>query len=143
MLTQAGISSSTMQLEINLILSAWQLMIAVLRSAFAGKIGRRPLALLILGSCTVCFYLPEGLTARFEDTANTAGIYGTIACIFLFLGTYSFGLTPLTAMYAPEILPYSMRASGIALRGILVKICGVFVVSIEMPATQSDARDWE
>lgn len=142
MLSQAGITSSTTQLQINVILSSWQLVVATAGSALADKLGRRVLALLSLCLCTFFFYLLAGLTARFGSSSsgagsgeapsstNTAGVYGTVACIFLFLGTYSFGITPLTAMYAPEVLPYHMRASGIALQGMLIKTCGVLVTVV-------------
>lgn len=130
MLSRAGITSSTTQLQINVILSSWQLVVATAGSALADRLGRRVLALLSLSLCTAFFYLLAGLTARFGGSTSTAGVYGTVACIFLFLGTYSFGITPLTAMYAPELLSYRMRASGIALQGVLVKMCGVFVTVV-------------
>ncbi|KAF9871964.1 hypothetical protein CkaCkLH20_10596 [Colletotrichum karsti] len=127
MLSQAGITDSTTQLQINVILSSWQLVVAVTGSTLAEKLGRRLLALGSLGACSAFFYLLAGLTAKFGTSGDKAGTYGTIACIFLFLGTYSFGITPLTAMYAPEVLSYNMRANGIAMQGILIKSCGVLV----------------
>jgi MFS family permease len=132
MLDQAGIMDSTTQLEINLILSAWQLVVAFTGSCLAEKVGRRMLALASLGSCTIFFYLLAGLTAKYGTSDNKSGVYGTIACIFLYLGAYSFGITPLTAMYAPEVLPYNLRATGTAVQGMLTKSCGIFVVSIKL-----------
>lgn len=127
MLTQAGIKDSTTQLQINVILSAWQLVVAITGSTLAEKLGRRVLALTSLGLCCIFFYMLAGLTARYGTSGDKAGTYGTIACIFLFLGSYAFGITPLTAMYAPEVLSYDMRANGIALQGMLIKSCGVLV----------------
>ncbi|VUC22140.1 unnamed protein product [Clonostachys rosea] len=127
MLTQAGVEDSTIQLQINVILSSWQLVVAILGSSLAEKLGRRFLALFSLGTCSAFFYILAGLTARFGTAGDKAGTYGTVACIFLFLGAYAFGITPLTAMYAPEVLPYNMRANGIAMQGILIKSCGVLV----------------
>lgn len=127
MLTQAGISDSKVQLEINVILSVWQLVCAVTGSCLAEKLGRRVLALASLGSCSMFFFLFSGLSSKFGKSTDTSGVYGTISCIFLFLGSYSFGITPLTAMYAPEVLAYNMRATGIALQLILVKSCGLLV----------------
>ncbi|KAH9225022.1 hypothetical protein DL95DRAFT_282243, partial [Leptodontidium sp. 2 PMI_412] len=75
-------------------------------------------------------YLLAGLTAKFSTSNDTSGNYGTVACIFLCLGSYSFGITPLTAMYAPEVLSYNRRANGIALQGIRIKCCGVFVTIV-------------
>ena len=127
MLSQAGVTNPTTQLQINVILSSWQLVVAVSGSFLADKLGRRVLALGSLGACSAFFYLLAGLTAKYGTSGNKSGTYGTIACIFLFLGAYSFGITPLTAMYAPEVLSYNMRANGIALQGILIKSCGVLV----------------
>lgn len=50
--------------------------------------------------------------------------------MFLYLGAYSFGLTPLTNMYPPEVLSYNIRASGLSLFVILSKACGVFVTMV-------------
>lgn len=127
MLSQAGVTDPTTQLQINVILSSWQLVVAITGSTLAEKLGRRVLALGSLGTCSIFFYLLAGLTAKYGTSGDKAGTYGTIACIFLFLGAYAFGITPLTAMYAPEVLSYNMRANGIAMQGILIKSCGVLV----------------
>jgi MFS-type transporter involved in bile tolerance (Atg22 family) len=127
MLTQAGIGNPTTQLQINVVLSSWQLVVAITGSSLAEKLGRRFLALFSLGTCSAFFYILAGLTAKYGTAGDKAGTYGTVACIFLFLGAYAFGITPLTAMYAPEVLSYNMRANGIAMQGILIKSCGVLV----------------
>ncbi|KAF4917985.1 Lactose permease [Colletotrichum viniferum] len=125
MLSQAGVTDPTTQLQINVILSSWQLVVAITGSTLAEKLGRRVLALGSLGTCSIFFYLLAGLTAKYGTSGDKAGTYDTIACIFLFLGAYAFGITPLTAMYAPEVLLYNMRANVIAMQGILIKSCGV------------------
>ncbi|KAF9698004.1 hypothetical protein EKO04_004535 [Ascochyta lentis] len=127
MLSQAGVTDYTTQLEINVILSVWQLVCAIAGSCLAERLGRRVLALVSLGTCSAFFYLLAGLTAKYGKSDNKSGSYGTISVIFLFLGAYSFGITPLTAMYAPEVLSYNIRATGIALQGIAIKSCGVLV----------------
>ncbi|RDW62429.1 putative hexose transporter protein [Coleophoma cylindrospora] len=119
LLDSAGITDSHTQLEINVILSVWQLVVATAGSLLAERIGRKWLAGL---SCTFC-----GLTAKYGQSSNQSGIYGTVACVFLFLGAYSFGLTPITVIYPPEVLTYSMRGTGMGLFTFLGKSCGVFV----------------
>ncbi|KAK1641467.1 hypothetical protein BDP81DRAFT_310945, partial [Colletotrichum phormii] len=76
----------------------------------AEKPDRSVLALCVLNTCSVFSYLLAGMTAKYGILDRKAGIYGTITCIFIFLGACAFGLTPLTAMYAPEDLSYGMRA---------------------------------
>lgn len=130
MLDQVGITYPKTQMEINLVLSAWQFCIAVLGSLLAERLGRKFLCLGSLGSCTAFFYLVGGMTSVYGTSSNTSGVYGTLACIFLFLGTYSFGLTPLTNMYPPEVLSYNIRATGMACFTFTAKACGVFVTMV-------------
>ncbi|CAK7237506.1 hypothetical protein SCUCBS95973_009978 [Sporothrix curviconia] len=127
MLDQAGVTDATTQLQINVILSAWQLVTSVAGALLADRLGRRLLCLLSLGLCSFFFYLFGGLTAKYGSSNYDPGTYGTIACMFLFLGSYAFGITPLTPMYGPEVLSYNMRANGLAVQGIFIKSCGVLV----------------
>lgn len=48
-------------------------------------------------------------------SANRAGIFATVAAIFLFQGAYSFGWTPLLYLYPPEVLNYPIRAKGMGI----------------------------
>ncbi len=48
----------------------------------------------------------------YGDSTNNSGIYGTVATIFLFQGSYSFAWTPLAMLYPPEVLNYSVRSVG-------------------------------
>jgi hypothetical protein len=58
---------------------------------------------------------PSQITVEFgSGSTNTSGIYGTVASIFLFQGSYAIGITPLTLLYPPEILNYAIRANGMA-----------------------------
>lgn len=130
MLSQAGITDATTQLEINIILTAWSLVLAVAASAFADKIGRKLLCCLSLTGGIIAFYLVGGLTAVYGNSPNKAGIYGTIACIFLYNGTYSLGITPLTVLYPPEVLSYRIRGTGMGLYTMTTKLCGLFVTMV-------------
>ncbi|CAK7238137.1 hypothetical protein SEUCBS140593_010363 [Sporothrix eucalyptigena] len=130
MLSQAGITSSKTQMEINLVLSAWQFVIACAGSVLAEGLGRRVLCLSSLGLCTIMFYAVGGMTAAYGTSSDTSGVYGTVAFIFLFMGAYSFGLTPLTNMYPPEVMSYNIRATGMAMFTLLAKACGVFVTMV-------------
>lgn len=130
MLEQAGITSPTTQLEINIILTAWSLIIAVVGSYFADRVGRKLLCCLSLSGGIIAFYLVGGLTAAYGTSTNTSGIYATIACIFLYNGTYSFGISPLTVLYPPEVLSYRIRGTGMGLYTMSTKLCGLFVTMV-------------
>lgn len=141
MLSQAGITDATRQLEINIILTAWSLVIAVIASWFADSISRKMLCSISMLGQIVSFYLVGGLTAAYGDSDNTSGIYGTIACIFLYNAAYNMGITPLTVLYPPEILSYQIRATGMGLYTCLTKLSGLFVTMV-MPFAL-DAIGWK
>jgi hypothetical protein len=130
MLSAAGITDPNTQLEINVILSAWQLVVAFCGSLSAERLGRRVLALVSLGGATVFFFMIGGLTAKYGTSTSKSGIYGTIASIFLYLAFYSFGMTPLTVMYGPEVLSYSIRGTGMSLFTSAAKCCGLLIVRL-------------
>lgn len=127
MLTQAGITDPTTQLEINVILNAWCLVISLIGTLFADKLGRKWLAAISTGLCTICIFLVGGLTKTYGTSTDQSGIYGTVASIFLFQGAYSFGWTPLTVLYPPEVLNYSIRSVGMGIYTFLVNGFGLMV----------------
>lgn len=48
----------------------------------------------------------------YGNSGDQSGVYGTVALIFLFQGSYSLAWTPLAMLYPPEVLNYSVRSSG-------------------------------
>lgn len=104
--------------------------IAVVSSYFADKMGRKLLCSLSLGGQVISFYLVGGLTAVYGSGTHTSGIYATIAMIFIYNGMYSFGITPLTVLYPPEVLSYRIRATGMGLYTMTTKLCGLFVTMV-------------
>ncbi|KAK7409336.1 hypothetical protein QQX98_008460 [Neonectria punicea] len=127
MLTQAGVTDSTTQLEINIILNVWCLVIAVIGTSMANRLGRKNLAAVSTAFLTVFIFLVGALTKVYGESTNKSGIYGTVATIFLFQGAYSFGWTPLTVLYPPEVLNYSIRSAGMGLYTFLVNGMGLMV----------------
>jgi hypothetical protein len=127
MLSQAGITSATTQLQVNVILTAWSFVIAVAGSYFADYQSRRLLCCLSLTGGIITFYILGGLTAVYGESANKSGIYGTVACIFLYNASYSYGITPLTVLYPPEVLSYNIRAVGMGIYTFTTKLCGLLV----------------
>jgi len=112
MLTNAGITNTTTQLQINIILNAWCLCCALTGTYFADHLGRKLTGILSTGALTIFLFMVGALTKVYGTSTNTAGIYGTVAAIFLFQGSYSFGWTPLLYLYPPEVLNYPIRANG-------------------------------
>jgi hypothetical protein len=141
MLTQAGITDATTQLEINIVLTAWTLVISVIGAWFADSIGRKTLCAISLAGQIVTFYILAGLTALYGNSTDKGGIYGTIAMVFLYNTAYGYGITPLTVLYTPEILSYDIRGSGMALYTFITKAAGLFVTMVFPYAL--DAIGWK
>lgn len=115
MLDNAGVTNTTTQLEINIILNCFCLVISIIGSAFAERLGRRFLAISSTALLTVFIFILGALTKLYGTSTNMSGIYATVASIFLFQGSYSFGWTPLTVMYPPEVLHFTIRANGMGI----------------------------
>ncbi|EXJ92603.1 hypothetical protein A1O3_01155 [Capronia epimyces CBS 606.96] len=115
MLSQAGITDTTTQLQINIYLSVWCLFTAVLGCALADKIGRKMLGAGTLSISLVFLYLVGAFTKLYGSGENWSGVLATVACIFLYQGVYAFGWSTLLVMYPPEVLNFSLRANGMSI----------------------------
>ncbi|KAF8585039.1 sugar transporter [Ramaria rubella] len=112
MLGNAGITNTTTQLQINIILNAWCLICSLVGTYSADQWGRKPTTVLSTALLTVFIFMIGALTKVYGSSQNTSGIYATVAAIFLFQGSYSFGWTPVLYLYPPEVLHYPIRANG-------------------------------
>ncbi|EXJ85339.1 hypothetical protein A1O1_05703 [Capronia coronata CBS 617.96] len=115
MLSQAGITNTTTQLQINIYLSLWCLFTATLGTCFADKIGRKKLGAGSMGASLVFLYLVGVFTKLYGTGDDWSGTLATVACIFLYQGVYSFGWTTLLVMYPPEVLNFSLRGNGMSI----------------------------
>ncbi|KAF5630030.1 hexose transporter [Fusarium sp. NRRL 52700] len=115
MLTNAGITNRTTQLQINIVLQSWCLICAMIGTFLMDRAGRKTLCLSACVGMTILMFVIGALTKTFSTSQDLAGIYGTVACIFLFMGAYSVGITPITQLYPPEVLSYSTRTNGMAI----------------------------
>ncbi|KAI8940511.1 hypothetical protein NX059_004188 [Plenodomus lindquistii] len=130
MLSSAGIQSPNTQLQINIILTAFTLVVALVGSWFADKVGRKTLCAGSLTGGVVALYMLAGLTAKYGQSDNKSGIYGTIAMIFLYNASYAWGITPLTVLYPPEVLSFDIRALGMSFYTLITKLCGLFAAMV-------------
>ncbi|EXJ83762.1 hypothetical protein A1O1_07389 [Capronia coronata CBS 617.96] len=127
MLTNAGITNSNTQLEINIILNAWCLVVALVGTFLVDSVGRKPLGIISCVLMTIFIFLVGALTKVYGDSTNNSGIYGTVATIFLFQGSYSLAWTPLAMLYPPEVLNYSVRSVGMGVYTFLTNGFGLMV----------------
>ncbi|KIW25182.1 uncharacterized protein PV07_10841 [Cladophialophora immunda] len=125
MMTKAGITDSTTQLEINIILTSWGLVISVVASWYTDRLPRKGLACTSLGLLSLFMFALAGMTAKFGNSTDKSGIYGTIAMIFLCKAGYDIGINPLTVLYPAEVLSYQIRATGMGLYALTTKMGGL------------------
>ncbi|KAL6400069.1 hypothetical protein AUP68_15761 [Ilyonectria robusta] len=113
-LTNAGITSSTTQLQVNVILNAFCLVICLFGTYMADRLGRKMLTIISTALCTVTLFIIGALTKEYGDSTNKAAIYANVGMMFLAQGVYSFGWTPILQMYPPELLNYQIRNIGMS-----------------------------
>ncbi|EHK21876.1 uncharacterized protein TRIVIDRAFT_151596 [Trichoderma virens Gv29-8] len=126
-LQNAGIQSPNTQLQINVILTSWSLVIAVISAWYTDLLGRRQLCSASLSLQTAFIFIFGALTKLYGESTNTSGIYATIAVIFLYNAAYNWGITPLTVLYPPEILSFEIRGVGMGIYTFATKCCGLLV----------------
>jgi len=124
-LTTAGYTDSITQANINLGYSCFQFVFALTGAAFVDRFGRRPLMLFSMIGCTFVWIGMTIATSQFAEHKEPVAAKATVAMIFLFGATYSFGLTPLQALYPVEVLSYEMRAKGMAFQGMATNASGL------------------
>ncbi|KAK4506500.1 hypothetical protein PRZ48_000232 [Zasmidium cellare] len=127
MLDQAGITDSTTQLEINVILNAWCLCVAIGGTFLCDRMGRKSMAIWSTLLCAIMIFIVGALTKLYGTSTYTPGVYGTVAAIFLFQGSYSVGWTPLSVLYPPEVLNYNIRSIGMGIYTFLANGSGLLV----------------
>ncbi|EON96459.1 putative hexose transporter protein [Phaeoacremonium minimum UCRPA7] len=130
MLKHAGITNTHTQLEINIILNAWALTVACVGTVLMNVAGRKMMCLVSVGGMTLFLFLVGAFTKLYGGGGNISGVYGTVATIFLFQGSYSIGITPLTILYPPEVLNFSIRSNGMAAWTFSITCGGLFSVFV-------------
>ncbi|GAA6029367.1 hypothetical protein JCM8097_003640 [Rhodosporidiobolus ruineniae] len=130
-----GVTEATKQLGINGGMQIWNLILAATGASLVEKAGRRNVWLIGTAGMLVSYICLTGLSGGFANTNDESIGLASVAFMFLCFGFYdmawggSFSLswrslarsdhfphaqTPLAYSYTTEILPFSMRASGMA-----------------------------
>lgn len=122
-----GYKEDVTKANVNLGYACFQFFFALVGAAFVEKIGRRKLMLGSMGSVTVVWVGMTVASAIYNETGqqNGSAAQATLAMIFLFGMFYSFGITPLQALYPVEVLSFEMRAKGMAFSNLAVAAGGL------------------
>ncbi|KAI3556672.1 sugar transporter [Colletotrichum abscissum] len=126
MLKSAGI---TKQIETTLITATSQMFSFACSFAFAflpARVGRRPLMLTSMAGMWVVFAVITATSGAYVETGNRHASYTTVAFIYLYSGVHNLGWTGAQMLYIVEILPYTIRAKGMAMFSLVAGICGAF-----------------
>ncbi|KAF2226207.1 general substrate transporter [Elsinoe ampelina] len=126
-LNSVGIVGSYEQSLINGGLQIWSFLVAIIFSAFlVDKLGRRKLFLIAGVGMLITFSIWTGCSAVYAKTGNAGAGSAVIAMIFLFYGVAGFAWPGLTVAYCAEILPFNIRAKGLAINFALTASASVF-----------------
>ncbi|KAL3453126.1 general substrate transporter [Aspergillus insuetus] len=126
-LTSVGIESSNDQAIINGGLQIWSFLVAVGFSAvLVDVLGRRKLFLIAGIGMLITFSIWTGCSAAYVESEDSSAGSAVIAMIFLFYGVAGFAWPGLTIAYCAEILPYNIRAKGLAVNLALTALASVF-----------------
>lgn len=72
--------------------------------------------------CAICWIGVTAATGVQASTGSKASSGAAVAMIYLFQVVYSFGWTPLQALYPVEVLSFEMRAKGMAFSNLFVQV---------------------
>lgn len=128
MLDNAGITDTTTQLKVNIVLNAWCLVCSILGTWMVDIWGRKPTAVFCQSFLTIMIFIVGILTAVYGTSGDQNGIYGTVAAVFLFQGAYSIGWTPLLNLYPPEVLNFPIRSLGLGMCQLANNATAVLIV---------------
>ncbi|KAH8553332.1 MFS sugar transporter-like protein [Umbelopsis sp. PMI_123] len=142
-LTQIGITNTVTKFVINGVLQIFNLFAAYFGSWLIERVGRRPLFLIATSGMLVSFAIWTGLAAHATSDGNSNSSIGSafVAFIFIYYFFYDIAWSPLTVAYPVEILPFSIRAKGMALSSFAVNLA-LFFNSYVNPIALA-AIDWK
>ncbi|KAK3627125.1 hypothetical protein LTR22_022885 [Elasticomyces elasticus] len=132
-LDTAGITSSDAQLKANVVLNVWCLFCSLVGTCLLSSWGRKPTAMMTQILLVICLFIIGGLSKIYADNGDsTSGsvVYGNVAVIFLFQGFYSVAWTPLLYLYPPEVMNYSIRATGLAFSQLMLNSLALVLVFV-------------
>ncbi|QPC80357.1 hypothetical protein HYE68_011109 [Fusarium pseudograminearum] len=116
MMNTAGITNEKKVLALNATNSVLGLVGSLIGARLTDKVGRRPLLLYSIVTCSAIFAVITGTSKMaVDDPSNTNAANTTIAFVFLFGVVFSLGWTAQQSMYIAETLRTSTRAKGTAL----------------------------
>lgn len=132
-----GITNVDTILNINLGIAICSGAAAVTGASFMDRFGRRKILISVCATLAAIWALMTACTGVYfrDNETNTEAAGAAVAFIFLIGIVFSFGYTPLQAMYPVETLSYEQRAKGMAFQNIAGNAAGLvnmFVIPVAL-----------
>jgi len=125
-LDNIGITDSKTQLLINGGLSIYSWILANSGAFITDRMNRRPQFLAATIGMTLSFAALTAATGVYNNTLRPAAGIAVIVMIFVYSAAYSLAWTALTVLYPTEIMPYNIRAKGLAVSSLAVNLALFF-----------------
>ncbi|KAJ5185313.1 Major facilitator superfamily domain general substrate transporter [Penicillium cf. griseofulvum] len=113
-LISVGITKATDQAAVNISLNAWNFLLAGAGALASERYGRRILWLISTVAMIVFLSMSTLAAGLFAERHLSAAGLAVVSLLFLFFGAYDIAYAPLFLSYPAEILPFQLRAKGIA-----------------------------
>jgi hypothetical protein len=114
-LDSIGITRSYDQSLINGGLTIWSFLVSLTAAFFVDKLGRRPLFLTAAVGMLIVFSVWTGCSAVYAESGNTSAGKAVLGMLFVYNFVNGLAWPGLTVAYPVEILPFNIRAKGLAL----------------------------
>lgn len=114
-LTSVGLKTDLQQTLINATTQMLSWFSALYFATLPAKLGRRTLflwSLVCIWICDICITVGSALFEK--DNNNKAAGYAVVVFLYLFSPAYNLGFNGNLGLYIPEILPYELRTTGLA-----------------------------
>ncbi|KIM33341.1 hypothetical protein M408DRAFT_153058 [Serendipita vermifera MAFF 305830] len=136
-----GITNPTDQTLINGILAIYNFIIAITASMNVERTGRRPLWIISTAGMLVSYAIITAMSATYENTQAVGAGRTLLAFVFIFNGFYAIAYTPLLVSYTVEILPFLIRAKGLAVMNF--SVMGAIIFNQYTNPIALDALKWK
>ncbi|KAJ5972128.1 General substrate transporter [Penicillium vulpinum] len=114
-LESVGIYNASHQAAINISMQVWNLGFAVAGAMAADRYGRRKLWLIATLLMFIYLSAATTMTGLFQELHVLEAGIAVVPMLFLFCSAYDMAYMPLFIAYPAEILPFQLRAKGLAI----------------------------
>jgi hypothetical protein len=113
-LSSVGITKAADQAAVNVSLQAWNFLLSAAGAVASERYGRRILWLLSTAGMLLFLSIATLLAGLFAEKHLAAAGIAVVPFLFIFFGFYDMAYAPLFISYPAEILPFQLRAKGLA-----------------------------